>query len=150
MNDLQRAVARNGAFLFLSGMLTGLWAGATLTGKVKVPLPHLALAAHLNGILGGLWLIAMASTLPHLAYSPIGAKRLATATLVPAYGAWFITLIASFIGARGLEMTGDPANDVIAVLLLAMVVAPTLVICSAWAYGLAKRQRSESPLGGVR
>jgi hypothetical protein len=43
-----------GALLFFIGMLTGLWAGVALTGKVKVGIPHLALAAHLNALLGGL------------------------------------------------------------------------------------------------
>jgi len=120
-------------------MATGLWAGAALTNKVKVAIPHLALAAHLNGIIGGLWLIAMASTLPHLGYSAHTLKRLTMATAVPAYGAWLITLVASFLGVRGLEMTGDRVNDVIAVALIVVVVIPTLVVCSAWAFGHVRR-----------
>jgi hydroxylaminobenzene mutase len=139
MSDLQRAVARNGVFLFLIGMITGLWSGVALTGKVNVGIPHLALAAHLNGLLGGLWLIALAYTLPHLSYSIAGAKRLANATLIPAYGNWIVTLVASFLGVLGLDFTGDHSNDTIAVLLLGVVVAPTLVVSTAWAWGYVKK-----------
>jgi hydroxylaminobenzene mutase len=142
VSPLQRTAARNGVVLFLLGMVTGLWAGVALTGKVKVAMPHLALAAHLNALLGGLWLIALSYTLPHLAYGAAGAKRLATATLVPAYGNWLVTLAASFLGVRGLEFTGDLANDAIAALLLGVVVAPSLAVCTAWAYGYFKAPAS--------
>ena len=50
---LRRRASASGAILFALGMLTGLWSAAALTGKVKVGIPHLALAAHLNGLLGG-------------------------------------------------------------------------------------------------
>jgi hydroxylaminobenzene mutase len=119
-------------------MLTGLWTAAALTGKVKVGIPHLALAAHLNAVIGGLWLIAFASTLPHLSLSERGKHRLALLVLVAAYGNWLVTLLASVLGARGLEFTGDHANDTIAALLQIVVVLPTLVACGGWAWGFRK------------
>jgi len=63
---LQHRVAQLGAWLFAVGLLTGLWAGVVLTGTIVVPIPRLALAAHINGLLGGLWLIAVAATLEQL------------------------------------------------------------------------------------
>jgi len=140
-DDQRQRTAASGAFLFAVGMFTGLWSGIALAGKVKVAIPHLALAAHLNALFGGLWLIALAFTLPMLSYGETGKKRLILATSIPAYGNWFVTLIASFLGVTGLDFIGEPKNDVIAALLLAVVVAPSLVATVAWAWGFRKPAR---------
>lgn len=136
---LARRVAFRGALLVALGMVTGLWAGLALTDKVKVPIPHLALAAHLNGFLGGLWLIAIGTTLPLLSYGPRGRERLVGLAQLATYGNWAVTLVASLLGVRGLELTRDVSNDVIAGLLQVTVVIPTLVVCVAWVMGLRKK-----------
>lgn len=140
-DTLRQRLAWAGAWLFAVGMVTGLWAAAVLTEKVVVTIPRLALAAHLNGLLGGLWLIAVASTLDMLRYGPLGRMRLAWLVAVPAWANWLITLIASVLGVTGLEYTGDIANDVIAALLHSLVVLPSLVGAAAWAWGLGGRPR---------
>jgi hydroxylaminobenzene mutase len=137
---LRRRLAWAGAWLFAVGMVTGLWAAAVLTEKVTVAIPRLALAAHLNALLGGLWLIAVASTLDMLRYGPTGRVRLAWLVTVPAWGNWLITLIASVLGVTGLEYTRDTANNAIAALLHSLVVLPSLVGASAWAWGLGGRR----------
>jgi hydroxylaminobenzene mutase len=137
---LRRRLAWAGAWLFAVGMITGLWAAAVLTEKVAVAIPRLALAAHLNGLLGGLWLIAVASTLDSLRYGDTGRLRLAWLVTVPAWGNWLITLIASVLGVTGLEYTRDTANNAIAALLHSLVVLPSLVGATAWAWGLGGRR----------
>jgi (hydroxyamino)benzene mutase len=137
---LRRRLAWAGAWLFAVGMVTGLWAAAVLTEKVTVAIPRLALAAHLNALLGGLWLIAVASTLDLLRYGTTGRLRLAWLVTVPAWGNWLITLIASVLGVTGLEYTRDTANNAIAALLHSLVVLPSLVGASAWAWGLGGRR----------
>ena len=137
---LRRRLAWAGAWLFAVGMVTGLWAAAVLTEKVTVSIPRLALAAHLNGLLGGLWLIAVASTLDMLRYGATGRLRLAWLVTVPAWGNWLITLIASVLGVTGLEYTRDTANNAIAALLHSLVVLPSLVGATAWAWGLGGRR----------
>jgi hypothetical protein len=139
VEKLRHDLCARAATLFGLGMVTGFWAAAALTEKVKVAIPHLALAAHLSGIFGGLWLFALAFTLPFLSYKETGLRRLVTISLVPTYGNWAMTLIASFLGVRGLEFTGNAANDVVAALLLVVVVGPTLVACSAWVWGFRRR-----------
>ncbi len=129
-----------GAWLFAVGLITGFWAAVVLTEKVKVPIPRLALAAHLNGLLGGLWLIAVASTLDFLRYGEQGLRRLTWLVAIAAWGNWLITLIASVLGVRGLEYTGDPANNTIAALLQAFVVLPSLVGAGVWALGFGERR----------
>ena len=139
-DSLRRRLAWAGAWLFAVGMVTGLWAAAVLTDKVTVSIPRLALAAHLNALLGGLWLIAVASTLDMLRYGPVGRARLAWLVTVPAWGNWLITLIASVLGVTGLEYTRDTANNAIAALLHSLVVLPSLVGAGAWAWGLGGRR----------
>ena len=139
--SLSRRLAWAGAWLFAVGMVTGVWAAIVLTERVVVQLPRLALAAHLNALLGGLWLIAVAATVDMLRYSPIGRRRLAWVVIVPAWGNWLITLIASILGVTGLEYTrGDPANNVVAALLHSVVVLPSLVGAGAWAWGLGGKR----------
>lgn len=133
---LPTRLARSGAWLFAAGMATGVWTALVLTGTVAVRIPRLALAAHLNAILGALWLIAVAWTLDRLRYGETGRRRLALAVALSAWANWLITLIASGLGVRGLEYTGDLANDVVAALLQVLVVLPALIAAAAWAWGL--------------
>src|SRR5690348_15298844 len=114
MSEQRRRLAASGATLFFMGALTGLWSAAALTGKVVVPIPHLALAAHLNAVIGAVWQIAVALTLDFLWYGERGRARLCWLTAIPAWGNWLVTLVASFLGVRGIEFTGDARNNAIA------------------------------------
>ncbi|MDX6695062.1 MAG: (hydroxyamino)benzene mutase [Blastocatellia bacterium] len=132
---IRRRLAAAGAMLFAVGMVTGLWSAAALTNKVQVGMPRLALAAHLNGLLGGLWLVAVAWTFDFLHYDAKGLRRLALVVALAAWSNWLVTLIASFFGVNGLEYTGRRANDVVAFLLQTLVVIPTLIGAGLWAWG---------------
>ena len=44
-----------------------------------------------------------------------------------------------FLGVTGLSYTGNRANDVIAFLLQALVVVPTLIACAFWVWGFRER-----------
>jgi hydroxylaminobenzene mutase len=140
-SSLRRHLAAAGAALFAAGMFTGLWTAAALTGKVVVRIPHMALVAHLNALLGGLWLIALAATLDLLCYGPTGKRRLAWLSAVPAWSNWAVSLGASFVGVKGLEYTGDHRNDVVAALLQGLVVVPTLVAVVVWVLGFRSPRR---------
>jgi hydroxylaminobenzene mutase len=140
MNPLRKKLAAAGAWLFFIGMLTGIWSAAALTGKVVVGMPRMALAAHLNALLGGLWLLAVAWSFEFLHYGERGLRRLALGVAAPAYANWLVTLVASFIGVNGLDYTGQRGNDIIAFLLQTLVVLPTLIASGFWAWGFrAKR-----------
>jgi (hydroxyamino)benzene mutase len=137
---LRRRLATSGAWLFAIGMVTGIWAAVVLTGQVTVGLPRLALAAHLNGLLGGFWLVLVGATLDMLRYGDVGRRRLAWVVIVPAWANWFITLIASFLGVTGLQYTHDTANNAVAALLQSLVVLPSLAGAFAWAWGLGGKR----------
>jgi len=138
--ELRWALVRAGAWLFAFGLLTGLWAGLVLTGKVRVAFPRLALGAHLTGMLGGLWLIALAWSLDFVRYGPQGQRRLAWLIGTSVWVNWAVTLLASALGVRGLEYTRDPLNNGIAALLDVFVVVPALTGAFAWAWGLGRRR----------
>ncbi len=140
---IRRRLAGAGALLFFIGRLTGIWSAAALTGKVVVGMPRLALAAHLNGLLGGLWMVVVAWTFEFLHYDAKGLRRLAIVVALAAWANWLITLIASFLGVNGLDYTGNRANDIIAFLLQSLVVLPTLVGSGFWAWGFKKGMRDE-------
>src|SRR5439155_12252065 len=116
--------------------------GVVLTENVVVAVPRLALAAHLNGILGGLWLIAVAATLDRQRYGLAGRRRLALIVIVATWSNWFITLIASVLGVRGLAYTADMQNNAIAALLDLFVVLPALLGGFAWAWGFGGPPRA--------
>ena len=146
-DQVRHRLGQAGAWLFAIGLVTGLWAAVVLTGQVVVAIPRMALAAHLNGILGGLWLIAVASTLDRMRYGLAGRRRLALVVALASWANWLITLIASGLGVRGLAYTTDPTNNVVAVLLQAFVVLPALVGGLAWAWGFGGPPRErDDPL----
>lgn len=137
---IRKRLAFAGALLFFVGMLTGLWSAVALSGTVVVPLPRLALIAHLNALLGGLWLLAVAWSFEYLHYGDRALRRLAIGVGIPAWSNWLVTLFASFLGVTGLTYTGNRANDVIAFLLQALVVVPTLIACAFWVWGFRERR----------
>lgn len=121
-------------------MVTGLWTAAAMTGMVAVKMPRLALAAHLNGFLGGLWILSVAYSQPWLKYDAKQFKRLGWLTVVPAWANWLITLIASFLGVNGLEYNSDPANNGVAFGLQLLVVLPTLMASVYWLCGFCGKK----------
>lgn len=139
-DSLRQALLRAGAWLFAFGLLTGLWAGVVLTGKVHVAFPRLALGAHLTAMLGGLWLFALGWSLDFLRYGLRGQRRLAWLIGTSVWANWSVTLVASALGVRGLEYTRDPLNNTVAALLDLFVVAPALVGAFAWAWGFGGRR----------
>ncbi len=140
--ELQRRLAGSGALLYAIGIFTGLWSAAALTGAVKVGIPHLALATHLNGILGGLWIVAVAWTLPWLRFTEVGRKRVGLLVVISAYANWLVTLLASLLGVDGLAYSHDLANNTIAALLQGLVVAPALAGSFGWAWGFFRKPGS--------
>lgn len=138
---LRKKLAACGATLFAVGMFTGIFTAAALTDTIKIGMPRLALTAHLNALLGGLWLVLVAWTFEFLNYTTRGLRRLAVLVALPAWANWLITLAASLVGVNGLTYTSDFKNNIVAFLLQAFVVLPTLVASVAWAWGFRRANR---------
>ena len=131
----------SGAVLFSIGLLSGLWVSATFTEAVHVPIPHLALAAHLNALLGGLWLIAVGATVPQLRYEEKQVSRLFWIVSVAAWANFLITLVASYFGKTGLQTGEGVVNDAIGITLRVFVVFPSLLGGFYWVRGFALRRK---------
>jgi hypothetical protein len=143
IDQIRKRMAFAGALLFSLGMVTGFWLAAAVTKKFgigdPVLTPQLARAAHLNALFGTFWLVGAAWSFQFLHYSARALKRLAFIIALPAWANWLVTLAASIIGVNGLSYTGQLANDVIAFLLQALVVLPTLIACAFWLWGFRGR-----------
>ena len=131
---VQRRTGLLAAVLFLVGLLTGGFASSAMTGQIPAD-GHAALASHLNALLGGLWVMTLAWSMPMLRYSPTGLWRLALLTAVPNFANWAITALKALWRVAGISRTGETYNDIIFGLLTVFVVVPSLVAASAWVWG---------------
>ena len=142
---LQSLLVAHGALVFLLGMIAGFPFAFVLVGKVVLwPIPgsldwtmpgdvRAWRMAHLEGILNGLTLIAVAAIAPRLRLGDRAQRWLAWSLIVTAWGNMIASLIGPLFGGRGLEFTQGTANNVMYVLfviaILAILLAMTLV---AW------------------
>lgn len=132
---LQRKTSLAAAVLMLLGLLTGIFVSAAMRGKVAAD-PHAALASHLNALLGSLWLIGVAVTIPWLRFSITGSRRLVVLTIAANVSNWLVTAGKAFWHVAGVDLTGDAHNDTIFGLLTVLVVIPSLAAAVGWVYGL--------------
>ena len=102
-----------------------------MTKKIDADAHEIA-AAHTNAILGCLWLVALAVTLPGVKYGERGRARLALVTAIPAYMNWLVTTVKAFFHVAGVDVTGDRANDIVFAVLNVFVVLPAFVAAIAW------------------
>jgi len=129
-----RLLALASAWLVLLGFLTGIYVAQAMTGKIPAD-PRVALAAHLNALLGAFLMLGVASTLRFLRYGPVGQRRLAWAFIASNFANWIVTSVKAWWHVAGVDMTADPRNNLIFAVLSATVVLPSLVGAAAWVYG---------------
>src|SRR5262245_12264764 len=137
--DTQTLLARAGAILILLGLLTGGYVSAAMSGALPLD-AGAALASHLNAILGGFWIFAVAWSVPRLGYGPTGARRLAWLVIVSNFANWFLTAIKAWWMVKGIAAIGEWKNDTIFGLLTALVVIPSLAAAGAWVWGMFRRR----------
>lgn len=132
---LRSRLIAHGALVFLVGLLAGfpfaffelgklaLW---PIPAEVPISLPGDVRGwrmAHLEGILNGLTLFAVAALWSHLRLRQ-GEQRLLTwSLLVTAWGNAIASMIGPVSGGRGLEFGGGVANSLMYLLFVAAVVA---------------------------
>jgi len=94
--DAKRRLLWHGMFLFLLGLLTGLV-------EQQFSNPRMGLAAHLEGVLNGTFLIALGASWAELRLS----SRLATLTywtaLYGTYANWAVTTLAAIFGTAAMS-----------------------------------------------
>ena len=135
-----RLLTRNAAILLCAGMATGALVSFAMTGKIPAD-PHMMLASHLNAILGCLWMVAVAWSLPMTRLEEAGRRRLALAVTVANTSNWLITLVKAFLKVSGVDLIGEPANDAVFAALTLFVVLPSFAAAGAWAWSLGGADR---------
>jgi hydroxylaminobenzene mutase len=96
IEDSKRRLIWHGMFLFLLGLLTGFV-------EQKFVNPRMGLAAHLEGVMNGTFLVALGAVWAHVSLSP--RLKLATywCALYGAYVNWLTTTLAATFGAAALS-----------------------------------------------
>jgi hydroxylaminobenzene mutase len=96
MADSKRRLLWHGMFLFLLGLLTGFV-------EQKFNNPRMGLAAHLEGVMNGTFLVALGAAWPEVRLS-IRAKAAAYGgALYAAYANWAATTLAAIFGTAALS-----------------------------------------------
>jgi hydroxylaminobenzene mutase len=95
MNDRGRALLWHGMVLFLLGLLTGLAQGALRN-------PRMGLAAHLEGVMNGTFLLAVGAAWSKVRLSDRLSAVAYWTILGGTYGNWAVTLAAAALGTAAM------------------------------------------------
>ena len=160
MEERHRALlVANGALVFMVGLIAGFPFTFVILGKIVLwPLPgalevHVPgevrawRMAHLEGILNGLTLNAVAAVVPWLVLGRRTQRALAWLLIVTAWGNIVPSVIGPLFGGRGLEFGGSAANSVMYVLFVAAVVAVLVAMVLVFV-GALRRARVASLAAG--
>lgn len=132
MENRPRRLSWHGMLLFLLGLVTGLVVQ-------QLENPRMGLAAHLEGLLNGTFLLALGATWSRVRLSPRAAKAAFSTALYGTYANWASTTIAAAFGtaamtplASGIHK-GQPWQEVLVAfgfgsVALAMLFSSTLVL----------------------
>lgn len=93
--DRGRALLWHGMALFLLGLLTGL-------AQQALKNPRMGLAAHLEGVMNGTFLLALGAAWPQIRLSARLSAAAYWTALAGTYGNWAVTLLAAALGTAAM------------------------------------------------
>jgi hydroxylaminobenzene mutase len=96
MDHSDRRLMWHGMFLFLMGLLTGFV-------EQHFANVRMGLAAHLEGVMNGTFLLALGAAWPQLRLSPAVKSCTYWITLYGTYGNWLMTTLAAVFGTAALS-----------------------------------------------
>ena len=102
MEDTNRRLMWHGMFLFLLGLLTGFV-------EPRFANIRMGLAAHLEGVMNGIFLVGLGAIWNDVRLSPRVKSMAFWIALFGTYGNWFMTTTAAVFGTKALSpITGTP------------------------------------------
>jgi hydroxylaminobenzene mutase len=104
METAGRRLMWHGIFLFLLGLLTGF-------AETHVANVRMGLAAHLEGVMNGIFLVAVGGMWPHVKLAPTAKATAFWLTLYGTYLNWVITLLAAIFGTGALSPITAPGRS---------------------------------------
>jgi (hydroxyamino)benzene mutase len=133
VEDSKRRLIWHGMFLFLLGLLTGF-------AEQQFSNTRMGLAAHLEGVMNGTFLIALGAVWTEVRLSPRLKAGAYWSALYGTYGNWTVTTLAAIFGAASLSpITGAghralPWQELVVTvgfttIGIAIVVSSVLVLC---------------------
>lgn len=128
MQDSKRRLLWHGMFLFLLGLLTGFV-------EQKFANPRMALAAHLEGVMNGIFLVVLGAVWTEVRLSQRLKAMAYWSALYGTYANWVVTTLAAIFGTAALSPitgaghTGQPWQESI-VTIGFLSVGIVIVVCS--------------------
>src|SRR5437762_3581998 len=96
MEDIKRRLLWHGMFLFLLGLLTGFL-------EQKFTNPRMGLAAHLEGVMNGTFLVALGAAWTEVRLTPRWKLAAYWGALYGTYVNWAVTTLAAIFGTAALS-----------------------------------------------
>ncbi len=138
MDAIAQRLAFHAALLMFVGLLTGGALGFAMMDQLPADAGML-LGAHLNGLIGGLWLCAVAWSLRFVRLPEARVGQMAWLFIGATWANWLVTLVKSVPAVHGVGLNDDPINNAVFGVLTLTVVLPSLAACGLWAWGLRPR-----------
>jgi (hydroxyamino)benzene mutase len=104
METASRRLMWHGFFLFLLGLITGF-------AEAHVANVRMGLAAHLEGVMNGIFLIAVGAIWHHVKLAPPAKTTAFWLTLYGTYLNWVFTLLAAILGTGALSPITAPGRS---------------------------------------
>ena len=104
MEDTKRRLLWHGMFLFLLGLLTGFV-------EQKFNNPRMGLAAHLEGVMNGTFLVALGAVWAEVRLSPRLKAAAYWSALYGTYANWGITTLAAIFGTAAMSPITAPGRS---------------------------------------
>lgn len=134
--QLSSRLVMHGAIVVLLGLLVGFPYANVVLGTAEGEVRAFRMA-HLEGVLNGLLMLAVAGVAGRIQLGERAARTLYVALLATGYGNVLAATLAAFSGSRGLEPGGPLSNWLVfggfMVAVLGVLVAVALVVRGAWA-----------------
>lgn len=96
MDETHRRLMWHGMFLFLLGLVTGF-------AEQHFANVRMGLAAHLEGVMNGILLVALGAAWTGVRLSPLTKTLAYWTALCGTYGNWFVTMLAAIFGTAALS-----------------------------------------------
>ena len=133
MEDSQRRLLWHGMFLFLIGLVTGLV-------ETKFSNPRMGLAAHLEGVMNGTFLLALGAAWHHVRLAARAKVVTYWTVLYGTYANWLFTTLAAVFGTAAMSPitsaghTGQPWQEIVVTagfvsVGLAIIASSIMILC---------------------
>jgi (hydroxyamino)benzene mutase len=138
VDETHRRLMWHGMCLFLLGLLTGF-------SETHFANTRMGLAAHLEGVMNGILLVALGAAWKELRLSRLSKILAYWTALCGTYGNWFVTVLAATFGTAALSPITSAGHNGQAwqeslVTAGFMIVGITIVVCSVlFLWGLRSR-----------